>query len=38
MSMFDEDHPKGALAFTLIYIAILVLLWLNTFLDVWRWQ
>jgi len=28
-------HPKGALAFMLIYLAFITLIWLNAYLRLW---
>ena len=30
-----EEHPRGALAFILIYLVIIVVFWLNTYLRLW---
>lgn len=34
--MNENDHPKGALLFMLIYLAILAALWTNAYLQLWR--
>jgi hypothetical protein len=37
--MADEErgeHPRGALLFMLIYLAVLSVLWLNAYLRLWR--
>ena len=32
-----EDHqPRGALLLILIYLLIIVIFWLNTYLRIWR--
>jgi hypothetical protein len=33
--MRDDEHPKGALAFMLIYLLLLALLWTNAYLRLW---
>lgn len=33
--MDDNDHPKGALLFMLIFLLMLVGLWLNVYLRLW---
>jgi hypothetical protein len=33
--MDEEEHPKGALAFMLIYLLILAVLWTNAYLKLW---
>ena len=30
-----EEHPRGALAFILVYLVIIVAFWLNTYLRLW---
>ena len=32
----QTPHPKGALTFMLIYLAVLSLLWLHSFLRLWN--
>ena len=32
----ENDHPKGALLFMLIYLLILAVLWTNAYLHLWR--
>jgi len=34
--MDENEHPKGALAFMLIYLLLLGLLWTNAYLKLWR--
>lgn len=31
----ENEHPKGALLFMLIYLGLLALLWTNTYLRLW---
>ena len=31
----QEEHPRGALAFILIYLVIIVAFWVNTYLRLW---
>ena len=33
--MDENQHPKGALLFTIVYLLILVGLWLNVYLRLW---
>jgi hypothetical protein len=33
--MEENEHPKGALAFILVYLALLSVLWLNAYLRLW---
>lgn len=33
--MNEHDHPKGALAFMLVYLGLLALLWTNMYLKLW---
>ena len=33
--MSENDHPKGALLFMLIYLGILAALWTNAYLRLW---
>ena len=33
--MDENEHPKGALTFMLIYLLLLTGLWLNTYLKLW---
>ncbi len=33
--MDENDHPKGALLFTLIYLLMLAALWVNVYLRLW---
>jgi hypothetical protein len=30
-----EEHPRGALVFILIYLVIIVVFWVNTYLRLW---
>jgi Cytochrome c oxidase subunit IIa family len=30
-----EEHPRGALVFILIYLVVIVLFWINTYLRLW---
>jgi hypothetical protein len=30
-----ETHPRGALAFILVYLVIIVFFWVNTYLRLW---
>jgi len=34
--MDENEHPKGALAFMLVYLLLLALLWTNAYLKLWR--
>lgn len=31
----SEEHPRGALVFILIYLVVIVLFWINTYLRLW---
>jgi uncharacterized RDD family membrane protein YckC len=31
----EEEHPRGALVFILVYLLIIVVFWLNTYLRLW---
>jgi hypothetical protein len=31
----NEAHPRGALVFILIYLVIIVVFWVNTYLRLW---
>lgn len=31
----EEEHPRGALVFILIYLLVVVLFWINTYLRLW---
>jgi len=34
----ENDHPKGALLFMLVYLALLAFMWTNLYLKLWtRW-
>ncbi len=33
--MDENDHPKGALLFMLVYLSLLALLWTNAYLKLW---
>jgi hypothetical protein len=30
-----KEHPKGALAFMLIYLVVITLVWINAYLRLW---
>ena len=32
----DEPRPRGALSLIMIYLAVLAVFWLNTYLRIWR--
>jgi hypothetical protein len=32
----ENEHPKGALLFILVYLALLALLWTNAYLRLWK--
>ena len=34
--MDENDHPKGALLFILVYLFLLALLWTNAYLRLWK--
>lgn len=34
--MDENDHPRGALLFMLVYLLLLALLWTNVYLRLWR--
>ncbi len=34
-TMTENDHPKGALLFMLIYLLLLAALWTNAYLKLW---
>jgi hypothetical protein len=34
--MDENHHPKGALLFMLIYLVLMVGLWVNAYLKLWR--
>jgi len=34
--MDENEHPKGALLFMLIYLLLMAALWTNAFLNLWR--
>ena len=34
--MEDDEHPKGALLFMLVYLVTLSALWLHAYLRLWR--
>jgi hypothetical protein len=34
-AMTENDHPKGALLFMLIYLLLLAALWTNAYLRLW---
>lgn len=31
----DDEHPRGALVFMLVYLVILAVLWTNAYLRLW---
>ena len=31
----EETHPRGALVFILVYLLVVVLFWINTYLRLW---
>ena len=31
----NEEHPRGALVFILIYLVVIVFFWVNTYLRLW---
>ena len=31
----QEEHPRGALVFILIYLLVIVVFWVNTYLRLW---
>ena len=31
----ENDHPKGALLFMLVYLALLAFMWTNLYLKLW---
>jgi hypothetical protein len=31
----EQQHPKGALLFMLVYLLLLALLWTNAYLKLW---
>jgi hypothetical protein len=33
--MNENEHPKGALLFMLVYLVLLALMWTNMFLKLW---
>jgi hypothetical protein len=33
--MDDNEHPKGALLFILIFLLLVVAFWVNTYLRLW---
>ena len=33
--MDENDHPKGALLFMLVYLALLAFMWTNLYLKLW---
>ncbi len=34
--MDENEHPKGALLFMLIYLALMAGLWANAYLKLWK--
>ena len=35
ISMSDNEHPKGALLFMLIFLMLIVVFWVNTYMRLW---
>ena len=33
--MNENEHPRGALLFILIFLVLIVLFWVNTYLRLW---
>jgi hypothetical protein len=33
--MNEKEHPRGALLFILIYLLLIVVFWVNTYLRLW---
>jgi len=33
--MSENEHPKGALLFMLVYLVLLALMWTNMYLKLW---
>jgi hypothetical protein len=33
--MADDEHPRGALLFIVVYLILLALLWTNAYLRLW---
>lgn len=33
--MNENEHPRGALLFILIYLALIFVFWVNTYLRLW---
>ena len=33
--MDENDHPKGALAFMLVYLLLLTIMWINMYFKLW---
>jgi hypothetical protein len=33
--MNENEHPKGALLFMLVYLVLLALMWTNMYLKLW---
>jgi hypothetical protein len=33
--MNENEHPRGALLFILIYLVLIVVFWVNTYLRLW---
>ena len=34
-SMAENEHPKGALLFVLVFLVLVVLFWINTYMRLW---
>jgi hypothetical protein len=35
VGMSDNEHPKGALLFMLIFLMLIVVFWVNTYMRLW---
>jgi hypothetical protein len=33
--MTENEHPRGALLFILVFLVIVVLFWINTYMRLW---
>jgi hypothetical protein len=33
--MEEHQHPKGALLFILVFLVVVVLFWINTYMRLW---
>ncbi len=34
--MDEDEHPRGALLFMLVYLLLLAAMWTNVYLKLWR--